>query len=537
MANETNIEYLDPDGLVTTFELIHEEIINETSLTATSASPLRKSTASGILGIDAKGKSEQNVSPNVVNANVIKSEDTLSVSGSRVTLSSSSAKTYVSASGEVALKPNTQYTLSFTVVSATTMGRIGLKYNGSSSLGVIVGDKTATSKSYAQTFTTPSDLTSAKIFLYSTFETSAIGNTVFDGIQINEGSSALPYAPYTGTPTPTSSIPIIDASGDVTAIGENLWGEINLESGSLSSSDGSETASAVYTRTKFIPLYGNATVTLFADNWIRYFFYSESKAFISTASAQPLNGLVVNVPSNAKYIRAHINYPIASASEHNIMIAYGSKAEYIPYQSNSVSLPFEPKSVGSAANELIVNEDGSAKIVQRVKELSLNDIAWARGSISDANKKRFYFTPTDAPSLNNRLDILCDIAKAESATDNYNGIDGVCVDGSGNVFFYFTDCNAMTDAQFREWMNAKNAKMYYVLATPIITELTPEQVAIIRALQTYKDITIIDSEMQIDSVTYFVNSPIGEAIGILNNSIENVGKILANLGLADEEEF
>lgn len=455
-------------------------------LVLTNPSPLPATDGKKILGIDALGKSWQGTTDNLASGNVTTTDIAiyinLGVGTYRVSANGTLAdgNWYVGAWNE-----------SGSAITSTAIVADGMALNSTSTW--LYG------KATAQTFE----------FTVKTACRVRIGKL--------NANNTIPLVVVGITPTPTNPIPITDANPEVIAIGKNLFDGENITSGKYIGDDGSIGNDNPSGYTELITVTPNTTYTFSAlsggggrkrihaydsnGNWIRLL------GSVLAPSRGTAMSLTVTTPSNAKYIRLSYSYNNAyeggANNDKNVQIEVGATASaYETYQSNSVSLPFEPKSVGSAANEFIVYEDGTGKIVTRIKELSLNNIAWARGSISDANKKRFYFTPTDAPSLNNRLDILCDIAKAESADASYQGKDGVCIDGGAHILFYFEETNTMTDAQFREWMNAKNAKMYYVLATPIETELTAEEVAAVRQLMTYKGTTIIESEMDVVSVTY-----------------------------------
>ena len=66
------------------------------------------------------------------------------------------------------------------------------------------------------------------------------------------------------------------------------------------------------------------------------------------------------------------------------------------------------------------------------------------------------------------------------------------------MFYHSTQ----TIDEWKAWLSQNPITVYAVLKTPIETPLTASEVASIRQLQTYKGTTIIDSEMDVVSVTY-----------------------------------
>lgn len=508
MANETNIEYLDPDGLVTTFELIHEEIVSETSLTATSASPLSKTAKANILGIHAKGKSEQITTQTLATVQGNMPSTAVGDKINATVVSTHGARccsniVYLSANASINITSGYEV---FTMYSTSADGNIITNSGGWEASKVVDKDG------------------------YYRFQIRKSDNSTITPTSFTLTASGM-------SPTPTSPIPIIDASGDVTAHTINLCNVDDIVLGK----SWNDTTNASRGYVEITDVVVGETYTLSAENING----------LSSISAMPMSG--TELVGSAKTVDANtssVSFAIANtvdkirilfvapsgtltkamAEGTKTMFCKGTSKSYVPHQSNSVYLPFSPKSVGSVANELIVNEDGSAKIVQRVGTVNLASLNWSY----DSANQRFLALESTHKQTSRMTQLLCSCYSCKSNNEAFDvNWDNVIYSGNINLIIHdkrFTDASELKSS-------LTNVECYTELATPIETPLTAEEVASIRQLQTYKGTTVIESEMQIDSVTYFVNSPIGAAIGILNNSIENVGKILANLGLADEEEF
>lgn len=308
-------------------------------------------------------------------------------------------------------------------------------------------------------------------------------------IQIRKAdNSAITPTSFTLTasgmsPTPSNPIPIVDASGDVVARTVNLTDKQNT---------GSNLALP-----KALPK-GTYTLSFETDMANNSFRLSNST---DTSTNSVSSGVRVSLGGNRYAITLtttfESNYYSTNASGgtyvRNIQIEEGTTAtSYVPYRSNSVTLPFEPKSVESVANELIVNEDGSAKIVQRVGAIKVGETEWsAIGGLTHC-----YDTPNLKNAQKNLTSgLMGSCWVSGEVNDNKFGTIGTSGTGKIRVSDTLTSVDEFKRQRANEWI-------YYPLATPIEKTLTAEEVAAVRQLMTYKGTTIIESEMEIKSVTY-----------------------------------
>lgn len=321
-------------------------------------------------------------------------------------------------------------------------------------------------------------------------------------------------------PTPATPIPITDANPEVIAIGKNLFDGENITSGKYIGDDGSIGNDNPSGYTDLITVTPNTTYTFSAlsggggrkrihaydsnGNWIRLL------GSVLAPSRGTAMSLTVTTPSNAKYIRLSYSYNNAyeggANNDKNVQIEVGATVSaYETYQSNSASLPFDPESAGSAANELIVYEDGTGKIIKRI------------GTYTFSGNEQFSYTESWGFRHAFTLSELGSKIKPIATNDSYGNLmhpnfyistrnatqvkadEGMMAQNTANQIFFCT--NAYSDA--KDFADAiKGTTLIYEMRTPIEIPLTAEEVAAVRQLMTYKGTTIIESEMDVVSVTY-----------------------------------
>lgn len=321
-------------------------------------------------------------------------------------------------------------------------------------------------------------------------------------------------------PSPSNPIPITDANPEVIAIGKNLFDGENITSGKYIGDDGSIGNDNPSGYTDLITVTPNTTYTFSAlsggggrkrihaydsnGNWIRLL------GSVLAPSRGTAMSLTVTTPSNAKYIRLSYSYNNAyeggANNDKNVQIEVGATVSaYETYQSNSASLPFDPESAGSAANELIVYEDGTGKIIKRI------------GTYTFSGNEQFSHTESWGFRHAFTLSELGSKIKPIATNDSYGNLmhpnfyistrnatqvkadEGMMAQNTANQIFFCT--NAYSDA--KDFADAiKGTTLIYEMRTPIEIPLTAEEVAAVRQLMTYKGTTAIESEMDVVSVTY-----------------------------------
>ena len=298
------------------------------------------------------------------------------------------------------------------------------------------------------------------------------------------------------SPTPSNPIPITNANPEVTAIN----GE--FEQGTYTSASDGKTFeqikqdSATRIRLKR-PCRSTAgktigiTVTSGFEAMIKTF--NENELFVATSgwarsltiTASNYYAIIIRKANGADIVPAEY-------SDANISI---SGADF----SNSVSLPFDPESVGSTANEFIIYEDGTGKKIEKIIQHTFtsqgiwNTAADGAKYLDKAQNiigKRFV---TDETKVN----LLCSCLSADNMNNTRKGSNKIAtqyVAGNDSCRLWVSP-----DVNVSELVGQT---LYLIAETPVETALTPEEVAAVRQLMTYKGKTTIESEMDVKSVTY-----------------------------------
>jgi len=327
-------------------------------------------------------------------------------------------------------------------------------------------------------------------------------------VRYGDGTTAITPSQFTltasnVTPTPTNPIAIVDASGDVIAIGKNLFDKSNVVNGYLDG-NGNVVSNTQFRVSDYIDLVGSS-ITISGNKGANEIicFFAEDKTRVSHYAMGSNTTKTLDIPTNAKYVRC----TISSDYLNTYQVELGTTAtDYVPYKSNTITLPYTLRSVGTVKDELIVNADGSGKIVRRVGTVDLSTFEYTYTS----NWNGFHIFNTNSlanvaklpSSLDVIANILCSRFKATSrnvmASASY-AFEGEMAFHTNGAFMLGTNAYSSVDS-FKTAMSG--VLLYYELATPTTETLTSEQVASIRQLQTYSGTTIIDSELDVKSVTY-----------------------------------
>lgn len=251
--------------------------------------------------------------------------------------------------------------------------------------------------------------------------------------------------------------------------GINLWDE-EWELGAIDIS-GQPVSSSTQIRSKnFIKINPNSEYYLFnGDNtYTLYCFeYDENKVFIGTKNG--LNSVITTSP-NARYLKFYVNGH--TTYNHDICINFSNptiNGNYYPYKEDTLEIDFEGNGVGTASDEINVEE---GKHYQRLTRFKIGDFNWIR--ITSGRYPRFVTLlsqakhPTNVNALPN---ILC--AKYQTATHNQVSVDGL--DKSitlqvGGDYLWIRDDSYTDEATFK----TENYDVPFVveLATPIVTDVS-----------------------------------------------------------------
>ena len=318
---------------------------------------------------------------------------------------------------------------------------------------------------------------------------------------LNVGSTPLPWEPYTGgKPSPSPDYPQeIESVGQDGEIGVEVYGgnlfnaRTAINGKVVDKHTGSMLSNSRYACSDYIAIPCNA-VSLYQNGGTKNqrAFYDSDKNFIAAeVSVNP-----VTVPKNAKYIR--ITSEIDKQDMNNIMLSISSTAlPYEPYhepQFASIATPNGLPGIAVSSGGNYTDADGRQWIcdeidfgrgvyVQRVYKSKLADLySYFDGSGS------YSCMISNMSQL--QTSVLCNIAKYEF---NYNG--NGCYIYNNTIVFGTRFCSKFaTYDDFKNMIREKYAIAYTVLATPIETPLTSDQLNVYKALRTYKGTTIIDND-------------------------------------------
>lgn len=173
------------------------------------------------------------------------------------------------------------------------------------------------------------------------------GSTTLTDVDTTKNSKVLRLlgqTSQTGTPTPSSPVPVNVVSGDneINVCGKNLFNkdgtsQVNRAydgSGNIIIDNGSRAF------TDYIPVRSNANIYVSGTDYIRLCEYDMNKTFIQRTGSGSLNYLALTTTNNTKYIRLSI----VDGKETTTQIEYRTSAStYEPYVGNiyPINLPVE----------------------------------------------------------------------------------------------------------------------------------------------------------------------------------------------------
>ena len=257
----------------------------------------------------------------------------------------------------------------------------------------------------------------------------------------------------------------------VRTVGFNQWDE-EWETGGINHTTGEDTPNPSTIRSKnYIPvIHGTQYYTRY-NTYMHY--YDANKEYISYAYV----ATVFTVPDNACFARFNTESAYGGTYKHDICINISDptrNGEYKPYTTDTRNIdiatyfPDGMKSAGSIHDELTIS-----KAVKRVGVVDLGALSWSTATASGGNI-RFVNTTLKTviakqPDDNAAANVICMALPSISANKSYQNNLGIAVDGGGNV--YGNDLVSTSATAFQAAMSG--VMLYYELATPVETEITP----------------------------------------------------------------
>ena len=402
------------------------------------------------------------------------------------------------------------YTASCNLNCPNTVSGVALEANidGKKVLGnIIPTNKSGISK---VTFTPKTARNSIKI----TYE-SGRGDIIFSDFQIEAGSFATSYEPYTGG-VPT----LYQKDIEVRVTGKNLFDANDVSKGYVSDDSGNNIVATNSYCSNFITVSAKTKYYLYsgqnAGRWGA--FYDSNKTFISGISPDKYN-TVFETPENAAYIRFTVDYNNNNPDfARNVIFAKSTIAvPFEPYhepQSLSISTPTGLPAIPVDTDGNYTDVNGQqwiadyidlkrGKYVQRVWQKTF-DGSESWGLYGNTG----FLLDNILPEKMSNREMLCNQFRTRGGGTNSN----IMIVGafSTNSSIYIENCtlvdNTLVDGMLSKW-KMHLAKHPLVVTTylneQVERDLTPEEIETYKNLVTYAGTTIVenDSDCWMD-VTY-----------------------------------
>lgn len=301
--------------------------------------------------------------------------------------------------------------------------------------------------------------------------------------QINTGSTAKPYEPYTGgIPSPNPNYPQTITqvtSATWNRVGKNLFDINNAYHGTINASgfvgpnENFRTSDYIPTKPNIEYYFSTTQRTGQTDKQIYIAYYDKAKTFLSRDSYNELSHSFTTPPT-CYYMRAGV----FTLNQENVMLEQGSTAtSYSAYQGQSIPIDLDGNevcSVGTIKDKVLVDRYGNVALQKNVGKKVLNG---SEIGIRNTYTNIDYATiqkPSDFLGYNtwDTTTIICSSATYLSVTqgtwDTANNVGKI----SGNAtekhwWIGFTKGTAQATMQ----TTLNNSIIYYPFATPQIIPL------------------------------------------------------------------
>lgn len=346
------------------------------------------------------------------------------------------------------------------------------------------------------------------------------GDIIFSDFQIEAGSFATSYEPYTGG-VPT----LYQKDIKVRVTGKNLFDANDVSKGYVSDDSGSNIVVANSYCSNFIAVSAKTKYYLHSsqDSGRWGAFYDSSKTFISGISSDKYN-TVFETPENAAYIRFTVDYNNNPDFARNVIFAKSTIAvPFEPYhepQSFSISTPTGLPAIPVDTDGNYTDVNGQqwiadyidlkrGKLVKKLKRFTISDVktisTWGVNENAD-NITGFYFYTSEngLPKTNNDVMISTILQYGSNVWGGKNVGCAMSSDIHNNYAILSVPTNMLEDISSDENACASlvkicentNAIFFYSMASPIETDLTPEEIETYKNLVTYAGTTIVENDTE-----------------------------------------
>ena len=365
---------------------------------------------------------------------------------------------------------------------------------------------------------------------------SGSGQVIISDIQVELGSTATSYEPYTGgKPAPYKT----DCGIEITR--KNLFNANDVSEGAISDDNGNNMVAINSYCSNFIAVSAKTKYYLYSgqDGGRWGAFYDSSKTFILGIGPDKYN-TVFETPENAAYVRFTVNYNNNNPDfARNVIFAKSTIAvPFEPYHKSTTTIPLSnglpgiPVTAGGNytdenGQQYICNEIDFAagKYVQRVKEIVLDgsdDEVWAYNI--GAHRANIILNNGNLGTYDQRgIASMCsNLLWNRNVYSDSNRENGYLI--NNNTFFVrVAESLALnTEPDFRTWLASNPITLQYVLATPIETDLSEAQIQAYKSLTTFKPTSIISNDANAQMEVEYV----ADTKAYIDNKLQEIAQAL-----------
>ena len=350
--------------------------------------------------------------------------------------------------------------------STNTEGQVLVFTSRDGSWGLRAFTNNSTSKSLHYTVTDEDEG-----FLSFRFGVLNQGDTIsYKNIQIEKGSSPTAYEPYENV------CPIEGHTEmDIIRSGVNLWDKANVQNGYIDDVTGEQRGGTGYRNTGWVDVQPGVSYYIKTEQTRALWgaWYDINKNFIAGITSYAET--TITAPENAFFMRLTIWVDDGSATSGNVD-TFGVNYPSTDHTYHPAEIIEKTIQLGQTVYRGRINITTGQGIID-MAEVNLGDLTW----LYNSNLKRFYARFDDGKASGNAtgLPALCDIYPVDD-TNQYNNLP----DGSisvGSNYISGTVCAIVVhDERYSSEGTFKTAmsghKVTCELATPVIIQLTPEQI-------------------------------------------------------------
>ena len=361
----------------------------------------------------------------------------------------------------IPIKPNTTYTISKVLSNRFRIGFTDVI----PAVGIVCGPHSGNQDT--KTFYTITSSNSSKYLVvqYYIRTDTLTEQQILDSIQIEESSTASDYEPFYDI-----NLCKIDTYKDriKKSTGKNLFDKNNANVLNASLGYGQDNygklSSSANAKTLSIPINSKTTYT------------------VSKISSQRfVMGVIDKTPAIGKFCN---NIVYTTIGDTSLTITSGSNDTYlcVYYYLASYDTLTEQQildSIQIEENSTPTEYEPFGKVwylEKKIEKVTLdNSLSYARANATDGYRftcdviSNVILKPETIGTIGS---LLSDKLVSISANGTYNSINGIGIAASGNLVLYYSEVKNYTSNEFKEWVGNNNIIVYYVLKTPITTEIT-----------------------------------------------------------------